>query len=347
VTNRWRTKCEAYRRSWTHSVLLTKAGIFAALLAGFAVVANSQQQPAIRTNVSVVLVPVTVTDKRGKYVDGLRPEDFVLDDNGRVQSIALDYSDTLAPISLVVAVQTSEIAAPVIAKFTKVGSLIQPLVTGQRGEAALVTFDDEIRVALDFTSDPDAIVSAFRSVKAGNSEKGRSIDALAKSIEVLAARPANHRRVLILVSESRDRGSESDLWKTITAATKEGIVVYTATFSAQKTAWTVKGGELPPPSDGGGLLAIFVELGRMAKKNAADAVSRATGGEHLSFATVRGLEHVIAGIGEDLHSQYLLSFSPQAATGEEYRDLAVRIRDHPEFKVRARPGYWVPRASDR
>jgi len=312
-------------------------------VAVFAVAGVSQEQPTIRTNVSVVLVPVTVKDKHGKFVDGLRREDFELQDDGKAQPIQLDYSDTLAPISLVVAVQTSDIAAPAIAKFAKVGSLIQPLVTGQRGEAALVTFADEVRVALDFTSDAEAIVNAFRSVKAGDSEKGRTLDAVAKSTSMLASRPGDRRRVLIVVSESRDRGSESDLWQTITAAMKEGIAVYAATFSAHKTAWTVKAGELPPPSGGGGgvpIIPIFIELGRLAKTNAADAMARGTGGEHVSFTTLRGLERAIAGIGEELHSQYLLSFYPQPSSNTGYHEVTVRVRDNPEFKVVARPGYF-------
>ena len=321
-----------------------RSGVVAACLLATAVAAISQETPPIRTNVSVVLVPVTVKDKKGKFVDGLRPEDFVLEADGQPQRTTLDYSDTLAPISLVVAIQTSEIAAPVLAKFVKVGSLIQPLVTGQRGEAALVTFDSEVRVALDFTSDADAIVNAFRSVKAGESGAGHTIDALTECTQMLASRAGDRRRVLIVVSESRDRGSKSDLWETISGAMKEGISIYAATFSAQKSAWTVKAGELPPPSGGGGLvpiIPIFIELSRLARTNAADAMTRATGGEHLSFTTLRGLERVIAGIGEELHSQYLLSFYPPHSSDSSYHEVTVRIRNHPEFNVRSRPGYWT------
>lgn len=314
----------------------------AALILATGVAATSQEpsQPSIRTNVSVVLVPVTVTDHKGKFVDGLRAEEFALTDNGRPQRTQLDYSETLAPISLVVAVQTSDIAAPVLAKFTKTGSLIQPLVTGQGGEMALVTFDDEVRVALDFTSDPSAIVDAFRAVKASHSEAGRVVDALAESIRMLDSRAGNRRRVVVIVAESRDRGSDADLWETLSSAQRASVAVYPATFSAQKSAWTVKGGELPPPDDGGGLIRIFVELARMGKTNAADAMARATGGEHLAFTTLRGLERVIAGLGEELHSQYLLSF-PQPSSDGAFHDVQVRLPNHPEFAVRFRPGYWA------
>ena len=272
-------------------------------------------------------------------MDGLRAGEFTLSDNGRPQRIEVDYSETLAPISLVVAVQTSDIAAPVIAKFTKAGSLIQPLITGQGGEAALVTFDDEVRVAQDFTSDPSAIADAFRAVKAGGSRAGHTIDALTESIRMLAARPGNRRRVVVIVCESRDRGSRADLWETLDSAQRAGIAVYPATFSAQKSAWTVKAGELPPTA-GGGLIPVFVELSRLGKKNAADAMSLATGGEHLSFSTLRGFERLIAGVGEELHSQYLLSFTQPASDGA-YHEVQVQIPNHPEFVVRCRPGYWA------
>ncbi len=77
----------------------------------------AQQPPTIKTNVPLVLVPVTVTDKKGVSIDGLSVEDFILTDDGVRQTVRMDTSDTvLAPISLVVAVQCSGISAAVLAK---------------------------------------------------------------------------------------------------------------------------------------------------------------------------------------------------------------------------------------
>ena len=56
----------------------------------------------------------------------------------------------LAPVSLVVAVQCSGISAAVLAKINRVGGMIQPLVSGDRGRVAVIAYDDEVRVLQEF-----------------------------------------------------------------------------------------------------------------------------------------------------------------------------------------------------
>ena len=68
-------------------------------------------------------------------------------------------------------------------------------------------------------------------------------------------------------------------------------------------------------TDPDNLLLIFSEIGRLATQNAGDALAKYTGGEKVSFAKLSGLERVIAKVGDDLHTQYLLSF--QASASEE------------------------------
>lgn len=63
------------------------------------------------------------------------------------------------------------------------------------------------------------------------------LDAVRESIARLRQRP-NSRRVLLLISESRDRGSESTLDRVAVAAQTAGVTVYAATYSAFKTAFT-------------------------------------------------------------------------------------------------------------
>ena len=105
------------------------------LLAGFVCLTAfcltvEAQEPVIRTNVPLVLVPVTVTDAKGKPVDGLQQEDFMLYDDGEEQKqVRLDTSDTvLAPVAMVVAIQSSGISEPALARIHRVGAMIQPLV---------------------------------------------------------------------------------------------------------------------------------------------------------------------------------------------------------------------------
>lgn len=80
------------------------------------------------------------------------------------------------------------------------------------------------------------------------------------------------------------------------------------------------------------------EIGRTGSKNTAEALAEHTGGRVLSFLRQRGLEQAVARIGEELHSQYLITFKPG---GEGYHRIAVQVKGRPELTARTRPGYWI------
>lgn len=295
----------------------------------------------IQSNVQVVLAPVAVTDKKGDFINGLTGDDFLVTDNGQTRNYQFDApSDLVAPLSVVIAVQTTDIAAAALAKVRKIGPMFQPLILGERGKAAVVAFDDEVRVAQDFTSDPSVLTEAFHKLKARDASGSVIFDAMYKSEELLATQGSNGRRVIILISESRDRGSRAGLDGVIATAQREGIAIYPATYSAYATPFTAKPSDAPP-SAGTGLIGLITEPARLAKVNAGSALAKLTGGEHLSFLTQKSLERLVSRLGEELHSQYLISFKPPAGTLGGHHDIEITVRDHPEYVVHARPGYWL------
>lgn len=298
----------------------------------------AQQSPTIQTNVHLVLVPTTVTDRKGNFIDGLNAEDFIVTDDGVKQTFHMDTSDTvLAPVSLVVAVQCSGISAAVLAKINRVGSLIEPMVAGDRGRAAVIEFDDEVQVLQQFTSDGAKIRTAFERIRPRVIRKGKMIDAVAESVKMLETQPENRRRVLMILSESRDRGSKMKLETALEMVQRAGVMVYPATYSVYATPWTAKPEDNPPVP--GSYVDGLVDLFRLGKENTAEALARATGGRHLSFETLRGLEDSIMRAGEEIHSQYLLSFVPRQP-GKSYHHVEVIIPSRTDAIVRARPGYW-------
>ena len=246
------------------------------VLCALTVVLSAQDSPTIKTNVPLVLIPVTVTDRKGNSIDGLGVEDFLLTDDGARQNVRMDTSDTvLAPVSLVVAVQCSGISAAVLAKINKVGGMIQPLITGDKGQAAVVAFDDDVRVFQDFTSNSTKIRVAFERIQPRVIRKGHMYDAVAESVKLLETRQENRRRILLLLSESRDRGSKLKLADVVEQVQRAGVTVYPATYSAQATAWTAKPEDSPSMPGGGDYIGAIVELARFGKINAADAFARA------------------------------------------------------------------------
>jgi VWFA-related protein len=304
----------------------------------------AQEPPPIQANVPLVLAPVTVTDPKGNLIDGLSVNDFRLADDGKPRPITMDTSDTVqAPVSLVVLIQASQISAPALARIAQVGGLIKPLVIGERGQAAVLEFDDEIRVRADFTADSGLIKSAFEGTRNRSVRTARLIDAVSEGVRMLDTRAANHRRVMLILSESRDRGSKMKLAAAVELAQRAGVVVYAATYSVQASAFSSRPADAPSMPGGDDNLDILggaKELARITLPNAADALTRATGGRHLSFVTLNTLENVISRAGEEIHSQYLLSFVPVQDTNEGFHEIRVAIPSRPDAVIRVRPGYW-------
>ncbi|HXP83158.1 MAG TPA: VWA domain-containing protein [Bryobacteraceae bacterium] len=318
---------------------------FASFVAMALALGAQQPPPTISTQVPLVLAPATVTDRHGKLIDGLTAEDFVVTDEGVRQNITLDTSDTvLSPVALVVAVQASGISEPVLAKVRQVGGMIHPLITGQRGETALLAYDSEVRVLESFTTNSDTIRTSFAGIDARTIKNAVLTDAVGQAVRMLATRPDNYRRILLIVGESRDRGSKTKLKAAVEAAQRAGVIVYPLTYSPQAVAWTARPQDNPPLPGGMDLGGAIVEFSRMTSPNAADSLAFTSGGRHLSFATLKGLEDALAVTGQEIHSQYLLSFAPAAAKGEPshtgYHRLSVRVPSRPDAIVRARPGYF-------
>ena len=313
------------------------------LLLALGICLNAQEL-VIRTTVPLILVPVSVTDAQGKTIDGLGESDFELLDNGKPVRAVLETSNQ--PIALIVAVQTSGISGPALAKVQKIGSMFGPLLVGEGGISAILTYSENVKVFQDFTKGGDEFAARMKKIVPDGSG-GRMNDAVVEAVKMFGSRP-KYRRVLVVIGEAKDRGSQAKLEEAITKAQAANVTIYPVTYSVYSTSFTSRGDERFAGTDkrvyqqGGGLdlLAVFGEIGRMGAQNAGEALAKYTGGERVSFTKLVGLEKVIAKVGEDLHSQYLLSFLADGAATKSYHELQVRV-GRSGASVRARPGYWL------
>ncbi len=320
---------------------MTVPRLLAAALTCAALLAQNPADTTIRANVHLVLVPVTVTDAQGKIVNGLQADDFVLYDDGVPQrQLQVDSSDTvLAPVALVVAIEASGISQPALEKIHKIGGMLQPLISGEKGEAAVLSYDAEVRLLQDFTRDSSKISGAFESVEGRTFKTAKMLDAVTEAVKMLEKTPENYRRMIVILGESRDRGSAAKLDQTIQAVQRASVTMYPLTYSEQTTAWTARPEDEPFPAEpdyAGGI----VEALRLTTRNAADEFAKWTGGRHLSFTRLEGLQDAIQRLSAEVHSQYLLSFQPQESANKGLHRLIVQVRGHKGAKIRARPGYW-------
>lgn len=322
-------------------------------------------QETFRATVNVVVAPTTVLDRHGNFVHDLKPSDFRVLDKGTMQDIRVDVS--YLPISLVVAVQADGAVDSVLPRIQKIGSMLKTLVAGEQGEVAIVSFDHRIQVLQDFTSDADRLAEGLKKLRAG-SMSSRLIDAVDESVRMLRRRPGDRRRVVLLISESRDKGSSGRVRETLASAEFQNVSLYAVNIPRMVTAFTQKappprpdpipatahnmpaGGAITPDTTAGirnygNTMPAFEEIIRGVKSifvpNPVEVFTKYTGGKEQNFVNLKGLEEAISAIGTELHAQYLITYNPSNKSEGGYHEIKVAIPSRPDVTVRARPGYWM------
>jgi VWFA-related protein len=332
----------------------------------------SEEPPSttIRVGVEEVVAPVLVSDRSGGTVDGLRPDQFRLYDNGKEQNIHVDV--TFIPISMVIAIQANANVEAILPKVSHIGSMIGPEILGNNGEASVVAYDSRIRTLQEFTSDPDKISLAVRKIVPG-STSNRMVDAVEEGIRQLRTRPKDRRRVLLLIGETRDLASEAKPRETLISLQVNNIAFYSVDMSRLISTLTApqqpgRPNNLPPamtsmPSmvaptptsvdqlygtgDVGRaefiplMVEIFKDVKAIFKANPVELFARGTGGRQFSFFRQRGLEEAIEQIGAELHSQYLISYNPNNKLEGGFHEITAEVIGHPEYRLQIRPGYWL------
>jgi VWFA-related protein len=313
---------------------------------------------------NVVIAPTTVLNKRGDYVNGLQLQDFQLFDNNKLQKITADVHDE--PLSLVVAVQKSSNLNEILPKIQRIGSMLNDIIAGADGETAVLAFDHRVVVAQDFTNETGKITETMKKLTPGSSQHAVD-DAVMAGIRMLNKRPKDRRRVLLLISERRDKGSEIRVREVLTEAEFANVVIYSLDISSIMAGLTSTGMPPPPPSipaaaqhlpagvDAtptivdqnyymGNYVPMFVDIFKAAKSIFVEepvvVFTRFTGGKEYPFVSEKSLERAITGISQELHSQYLLSYTPNNPTEGGFHEIRVTV-NRPQLEIRTRPGYWV------
>jgi len=322
----------------------------------------------LRTRVDEVMAPTTVLDKDGVYVTGLKPMEFRLYDNNKLQNIKVD--EVVAPVSLVVAIQADYKVEKVLPKIQRIGSLLQSMVAGDTGEVAIMAFDHRLQKLQDFTNDPDKITEALKKIKPGSSQSVLT-DAVNESARMLEKRPKERRRVLLLIAESLDKGSEGRAREALTRLEFANVVVYALNVSRVYTELTAKApvprqDTIPPearhvpagmPSTpqtaaqltgargygaqfGPVITEIFRGVRAVFVQNPIEVYTQYTGGKEEGFVSQDDLERAAQNIGREIHNQYLITYNPTNKNEGGLHNIRVEVTRR-NLEVRTRRGYWM------
>jgi hypothetical protein len=89
------------------------------------------------------------------------------------------------------------------------------------------------------------------------------------------------------------------------------------------------------------MIEIYRDTKAIFKANVVDVYTKGTGGEEFSYYKGRGLEQVIDDIGEVLHSQYTITYTPNNLKEAGFHQIAVDVLTNKARSVRVKPGYYL------
>lgn len=324
---------------------------------------------AIKSEVTEVVAPVAVRDGSGEIVMNLKKDNFHVFDNGVEQQIQhFDLGGD--PLSVVLVVETSSHIEPMLPAIRKTGIIFTQTVMALTSEAAVIGFDDDVTLLQSFTTDPDTVQAVVNGLPEGGSGS-HVYDAMARGISILAKRAAARRRVLVVVGEAQDTGSENKLGGVLQQAHLANVTIYSIGLSTAMADLRAKPeqyeapqlgppGTFPIPTPNGqpptpelesqmqgniDLLAAAAWLLKTGMNavgpNSLEIASRATGGMHVNTMKDRSFQKAMDEIGGELHAEYTLGYRPPGDEPSGYHEIKITV-DRPGVTLRARPGYYIP-----
>jgi Ca-activated chloride channel homolog len=270
---------------------------------------------ALRVDVNVVLIPVTVTDPMGTPVLGLSENQFKVFEDGVEQPVA-HLSNQDAPLSVGIVFDASaSMDGKLNSSREAVAHLANTAIHGD--EFFVIRFSDAPKLLQGFTSDPTQIQDALRSIQADGWTS--LFDAIRLSVSQMK-KAHNPRRALVVLSDGADNNSRFTQHEIIDLLRESDVVVY---------AIAINGPMVAPAS--------FKVLKKLAEN---------TGGRMYQVDKVSQLPGVVAKISRALRDQYTLAYYPTNPRRDgKYRRVLVKIIQpfgRPSLRASWRTGYYAP-----
>jgi VWFA-related protein len=311
----------------------------------------------IRVNTTLITVPVSVMDRDGKYIPNLRQQDFHIYEDGVEHQVAY-FASVEKPFTVALLIDTSGSTRFRLDEIQRAAiAFVNQLRVDDR--VMVVSFDDDIRVLAEATSNRSALYNAIRNVQPG--EGTRLYDAVDFIINQRFNR-IQGRKAIVLFTDGVDTTSRNSSYSSnLRDAEELDALIYPVQYDTyrdmQGSSWPtsrpssrrnrsiILGWPFPLPSPfpggggiGGGGAGTSPEDYERADDYLND-LARKTGARTYRGDTALNLEQSFALIAEELRRQYSLGYYPQRpAQAGQRRQIAVKV-NQPNMIVRARDSY--------
>jgi Ca-activated chloride channel family protein len=328
---------------------------------------DERQSFRFRTGVELINVTATVTDASGRFVSGLRKEDFRIYEDGQEQSVT-HFNAERVPVSLGIALDTSgsmdgekmSAARQALDRF-----LIDLLDASD--EVFLFRFDNQPQLVHGWTTERSRISEELGRIRPRGGTA--MYDTVAEAVPM--AQTGRHRKkAFVLISDGNDTSSSTDVRELKQLIRETEVMVYAIGIDGRASAYT--GGTsprgpvgIPPRQPRIPLPFPFPMPGRrtppmnpptggtMSRGGADERVNVAalrdltddSGGRTEIVRSVYDLDPATAGIADELSRQYYLGYPATGRKDGQWHSIRVEVGNG-RYRVRARRGYIAARADD-
>jgi VWFA-related protein len=332
-------------------VLLTVGCLAAVLTAALVLHPAATAQEPIRVTVNDVIVPVTVTDDKGRFVSNLEKGDFHLFDEGREQKISFFNHQQAQPIVIGFLLDQSNGMKIHWAKYKEAASelMLNLLPLEKRFSGYLITYGNEPELVSDTSTDSEKMVEKLRKMKpGGGSALFDAIYMACTSRKTIKGEPYEPRRVVVVIGDGHDTSSKKTLKEVIEIAQRNLVTVYALSTVAfgfhtdaednlvQLTEQT--GGRVVTP-----LNDLYKDISGYLSKPSDDgnyALDVGSGGYTAQISSA--IFRAIANLEGDITTQYVMRYTPDVGdkgANRQFRRIRVAV-DLPNVTLRYRSGYY-------
>ena len=312
--------------------------------------ASTPGQAPIRIQVNEVIVPVTVTDEKGRFVSDLDEKDFTVLDEGKEQRIEFFTRERSQPVVAGFLVDLSNASRLHWKNYQDAAvELVQNLIPGDNPKYSgyLIGYSNTADLLVDTNTNPDPIVTKIEKLKpSGGAALYDAIYMACTSRKLVQGEPVEPRRVLVIIGDGHDNASKKTLEEALEIAQRNLVTIYGVStvsfgFGSDDAKNLVRlaeetGGRVEYPLEGvykdvAGFLSTPSDEGNYALK---------VGTGQYAAELANGMYRAVEAVVGEVTTQYIIRYIPNATDVKKpFRNIDVKV-NLANVKVRARKGYY-------
>ena len=310
---------------------------------------GKKNNDSIRVTVNEVIVPVTVTDEKGRFVSDLDQKDFQVFEENKPQTIRFFTRERSQPVVIGFLLDLSSSSRVHWKNYqAAITELIQILLTGDKKYSGyLIDYAQDAEVAVNTTNDPEPLVDKIRKLKpGGGSALFDAIYLACTSRKLVQGEPIEPRRIIVILGDGHDNASKHSLSQVIELAQRNLVTVYCISTEAFGFANENNNTLVRLAQETGGRVVyplgdIYKDTDGYLSHPSDDGNYALTVGTGAYKSVVDGrMYHAVSDIAGEVTTQYIIRYVSDNPKDKEYRNVKV-IVDLGNVRVRARKGYYA------